>query len=258
MSGHQTETILGQEMLNNLQKYAEEQFDFAVPASSNSPVVNNEKEDQYKPFPKFTTDEDDGYERANVGIASLIESTKKLLAVNRGEAEPDERDSLKYKRIYNVDDLLAERTRMDAGKIRNAMMYKLSKARSLKNMPSGIFDSYMKGHIIGNPLSLPSEEINPIYLLDLQSKATVFGEGGIGNPDAVTPESQNVHPSQFGLIDPLASPDGMRAGSDVRLANGTRITNNGKLITRLRNRKTGKIEWLTPDEIAEHVVGFPE
>ena len=245
--------------LYDLKKFAEEQFDVDnVAQETNVDVKPDEIKVERKPFPKFTTDEDDGYERANVGIQSLIGASKKLLAINRGEAEPDERDSLRYKRLYNVDDLLAERTRMDAGKIRNAMMYKLSKARSLKNMPSGIFDGYMKGHIVGNPLSLPSEEINPIYLLDQQARLTVFGQGGIGNVDAISPESQNVHPSQFGFVDPIAGPDGMKAGVDTRLSNATRITNKGKLLTRVRNRKTGKIEWLTPDELDEYVVGFPE
>lgn len=246
-------------ILDSLKKFTEEQFDVdSVAQKTDIDVQPDTVKVERKPFPKFTTDEDDGYERASVGIQSLIGATKKLLAINRGETEPDERDSLRYKRLYNVDDLLAERTRMDAGKIRNTMMYKLSKTRSLKNMPSGIFDSYMKGHIVGNPLSLPSEEINPVYLLDQQARLTVFGQGGIGNVDAISPESQNVHPSQFGLIDPIAGPDGIKAGVDTRLASGTRITNTGKLITKVRNRKTGKIEWLTPEEINDHNIGFPE
>lgn len=211
-------------------------------------------------FQKFTdSDEDDGYKKSFVGIDSLIGATKKLLAVNRGEAEPDDRDSLRFKRVLNVDDLLAERTRLDAGKLRNSIMFRLSKVKNLKHFPANAFDSYMLGHIVSNSLSLPSEEINPLYLLDQQSRLSVFGQGGINSVESTTKESQNVNPTQFGFIDPLASPDGMKAGLDTRLAYSTRIgKNDGRLYTKVKERKTGKYVWVTPDELADSTVAFPD
>ena len=210
---------------------------------------------------RYTDDKDDEntyYPKVSVGVPSLIAASKKLLAINRGEAEPDDRDSLKYKRVLNIDDLMAERTRMDAGKIRNNIMYKLSRNRSLKNFPSNVFDSYTEGAIVSNPLSLPSEEINPLYLLDQQARLSVFGQGGLSSVDVVTPEAQNVNPTQFGFIDVLASPDGLKAGVDTRLAYNTRIGVNGKLYTRVRNKRTGKLQWVTPEELYSHTVAFPE
>lgn len=209
---------------------------------------------------KFTDDdeEDQLYPKASVGVDSLLAASKKLLAINRGEAEPDDRDSLKFKRVLNVDDLIAERARMDAGKIRNAMMYKLSKTRSLKNFPSGIFDPYTEGHIVSNQLSLPSEEINPLYNLDQSSRLTVFGQGGISSVDVVNEEAQNVNPTSFGFLDPLVTPDGLKAGVDSRLTYTTRIGYNGKLYTKVRNKKTGKMQWLTPEELETFTVAFPD
>lgn len=208
-------------------------------------------------MPKFQVSESDAaYEKVPVGVDSLVAASKKLLAINRGEIEPDERDSLKFKRVYNVDDLLAERTRMDAGKLRNNIMFKLSKARSLKHLPSGVLDSYMTGHIIGNALSLPSEEINPLYLQDQQSRVTVFGQGGISSPDAVSTEAQNVHPSIFGFLDAVAGPEGIRIGVDARLAQNTRLGMDGRLYTRVRNKRTGKLVWLTPDELETATIAF--
>lgn len=209
---------------------------------------------------KFTDDDEEEqlYPKASVGVDSLLAASKKLLAINRGEAEPDDRDSLKFKRVLNVDDLIAERARMDAGKIRNAMMYKLSKARSLKNFPSGIFDPYTEGHIVSNQLSLPSEEINPLYNLDQSSRLTVFGQGGISSVDVVNEEAQNVNPTSFGFLDPLVTPDGLKAGVDSRLTYTTRIGYNGKLYTKVRNKKTGKMQWLTPEELETFTVAFPD
>lgn len=203
-------------------------------------------------------EEDSDYPKVSIGINGLLAASKKLLAINKGEAEPDNRDSLRFKRVLNVDDLIAERAALDAGKLKNNIMYKISKSRSLKHFPSNVFDPYVTGHIVGNPLSLPSEEINPLYLLDQQSRLTVFGQGGIKSADLVTPEAQNVNPSTFGFIDPIASPDGLKIGVDTRLAYNTRIGNNGKLYTRVRNKRTGKLQWLTPDELEEVTVAFPD
>ena len=39
---------------------------------------------------------EDSEEDAPVGLNSLVNASKKLLAINRGQVEPDERDSLRY------------------------------------------------------------------------------------------------------------------------------------------------------------------
>lgn len=145
--------------------------------------------------------------KASVGLDSLVKASKKLLAISRGDVDPDERDSLRFKRIYGPDDLISERIKLDAGKLKNSVMFKLSKTRSLKNLPSGVFDSYAMGYIIGSPLALPSEEINPLYNMDQQSRITVFGQGGLSSADMVSEEAQNVHPSQFGILDTIAGPE---------------------------------------------------
>ena len=152
-------------------------------------------------------DFEEDVEKEKVGVNSLINASKKLLAINQGLTEPDERDSLVNVRVLNVDDLIDERVRLDAGKLRNALLFKLSKARSLKNLMSGFFDSYATGHIVGNPLSAPSEEINPLMISEQATRITKFGPGGIGSLDALTAESQNVHPSQFGFIDIISTPE---------------------------------------------------
>ena len=210
-------------------------------------------------FPKFEASTiDAASEKAPVGLDSLLKASKKLLAINRGEVDPDERDSMRFKRVYNTDDLIAERVRMDAGKLRNSLMYKLNNIKSLKYFPSGAFDSYATGHIVGSPLSLPSEEVNPIFNLDQQSRVIVFGQGGISSAEAITEDSQNVHPSQFGVIDVVVGPESEKIGVDARLASMTRIgKKDGKLYTMLKDRKTGKKVWMTPDEIEDQIVSFP-
>lgn len=194
----------------------------------------------------------------SVGINNLIKASKKLLDVNKGLVDPDERDSLVYKKIYNTDDLIEERIALDAGKLKTQLMYKLSKTRNLKNFPSGYFDPYALGHIIGNSLSSPSEEINPLQLFAQLKAVTAMGQGGIGSLDAITKEAQDVHPSQFGFICAISSPESGKAGVDVKLASNTRLGINGIPYTRVVDKKTGKKVWLTPKEIQNSIIGFSE
>jgi len=151
----------------------------------------------------------------SLDMEDLLAGSRRLIAINRGESEPDDRDSLAFKRIYSTGDLIAERIKIDAEKTARTLLRKLNQKRSLKNLPSGIFNRYTEGHIVGNPLSSPLEETNPIQLLEQQFRITQMGPGGIGSESALTEEAQNVNPSEFGFIDPLAGPECFVAGSYV-------------------------------------------
>lgn len=193
-----------------------------------------------------------------VGVNSLISASKKLLAINRGQTDPDERDSLRYKKIYNTDDLIKERIDLDAGKLKNILMFNLSKNKSLKYFKPGYFDSYALGHIVGNSLSSPSEEINPLQILEQAYRVTQLGEGGIGSEQAVTVDAQNVHPSIFSFIDPSETPESNRAGIDVRLVPSVRLGYDGNPYTKVKDKRTGRYVWLNPDEIGDAIVAFPQ
>jgi hypothetical protein len=58
---------------------------------------------------RYLADDGEHEKYSPVGVDGLLAATEKLLAVNRGLAEPDDRDSLPNDRIYTVDRLIAER-----------------------------------------------------------------------------------------------------------------------------------------------------
>lgn len=204
----------------------------------------------------YTVDTSDE-ENASVGIDSVLKATKKLLAINRGQTEPDDRDNLRYKRIYNTDDLIKERIDLDAGKLKNNLMFNLSKTKNLKYFKPGYFDSYALGHIVGNSLSAPSEEINPLQVLEQAYRVTQMGEGGIGSEEAITAEAQNINTSQLGFLDPNETPESIRAGIDSRFTRGIRLSNDGRPLMRVREKKTGKLVWLDPEEANDAIIAFP-
>ena len=208
--------------------------------------------------PEDLEDDEDDEEYIPVGIGGLMAASEKLLAVNRGIDKPDERDSLIFKRFMTTDRLLAERIDMDADRTRMKIMPAIAKQRSLKSMPPFVFDHYMEGFLLGNPLSTPLEEINPLHLIEQSRRVTQMGPGGIGSDNAVTEDMQNIHPSQFGFISTLEGPESEKAGIDTRMAWGTRIGSNGKLYQLFKDRISGKMKWMSPSDLDGKVLGLPQ
>jgi len=207
---------------------------------------------------RYTVEDDEHEEYDRIGIDGILAATEKLLAVNKGIAKEDIRDSLVNDRVYTVPKLMAERIKLDHGKVLRMSMRRFNKSRSLKGLQPDTFGKYTVGYLISNPLAAPLEEINPLQLVEQQTRITKMGPGGIGDPNAITADMQNVHASQFGFIDPIAGPESDRAGVDTRMANGTRIGSDGRIYQRMKNRRTGKVEWVSPSDLVGKVVKLPD
>lgn len=189
---------------------------------------------------------------------TILAATEKLLAVNRGATDADERDSLEFRRVHTPANLMAERVALDNGKLRLTLMRRLAKQRTLKALPVAHFDPYTEGMVVGHALSSPLEEINPMQLVEQNRRITAMGPGGLASDDQITPEAQNVHPSQFTFLDALAGPESSRIGIDTRVAWGTKLGNDGQIYQQFHSRRTGKRHWLAPTDLRGKTIGLPE
>jgi DNA-directed RNA polymerase beta subunit len=207
--------------------------------------------------PKIT-EKDLSSDNISVGVRGILASTEKLLAVNRGLDAPDERDALQFKSLMTTDRLMRERIKLDADKVRMNLMRRVAKFKSLKPIGVGAFDSYARGLLIGNPLSMPLEEINPMHLVEQARRVTQMGPGGLPSEEAISIDAQQVHPSQFGFISTIEGPENSRAGVDVRLAWGTKLGDDGRIYQKFRNHKTGVMHWLSPVDLDGKTVGLPD
>ena len=60
----------------------------------------------------------------------LLEASRKLIQVHKGDAAEDDRDSLEFKTIHTVDDFFQERLEKDAKRtIAPKLVWKLNQAR---------------------------------------------------------------------------------------------------------------------------------
>jgi DNA-directed RNA polymerase subunit beta len=192
----------------------------------------------------------------NLTPDAILKITKKLIAVNRKETETDDRDSMAFQQVLGPEDLIGERFTKDRGMIRQ-LLWKATAKKTLDHVPTGAFNKAIISALIGSGLGSSLEEINPAEIFDHQTRVTRLGEGGIGSLDAVPQESRSVQPSHFGFVDYLRTPESGKVGVDMRFARGALKGADGKIYTQVKNIQTGKLEYKSPQEIADIPMVFP-
>jgi DNA-directed RNA polymerase beta subunit len=188
----------------------------------------------------------------------ILGVTKKLVDINKGIAPVDERDSVRFKRIFTPDKLFRERIALDSKGIARKLMYQVAKRKTLKAIPNSAFDTYAEQILIGNQLSSPLEEINPAHLLEQKRRITQMGEGGIKSDQGISEDMQNLHPHEFGFLASINSPESGRIGIDTRAAWQSKIGSDGLIYQRFKDRKTGRTVWLNPTDLDNKIVGLPD
>jgi DNA-directed RNA polymerase subunit beta len=193
----------------------------------------------------------------NLSVDAMMDATKKILAVQRREAEPDDRDAMAYQMIYGPEDFFAERIR-SAYKIMNPALWKATFKGNLSSLAPNFLGKHVNAAILSSGLGQPSEEVNNAEILGQLTRMSRLGEGGIPSLDAVPEEARSVQPSHFGYVDPLLTPESLKVGVDSRLAANTMKGKNGKIYAKFLDVKTGDPTWKTPQDVADSVIAFPK
>lgn len=193
---------------------------------------------------------------ATAGKETLLLGGRKLLAINRGEAEPDDRDHPQFMTMLGPEDLLAERLQKVRAPLRMAL-WKAARAGSLRPVPPGLYTGVVASAITDSGLGVVTENVNPLMVADQANRVTRMGEGGIGSVSGIPEESREVNTGQLGFMDFLATSESLKAGVDLRLASGVRKGSDGRLYARFLDARTGQPAWRNPMQVADSVLAFP-
>jgi DNA-directed RNA polymerase subunit beta len=189
---------------------------------------------------------------------AVLDATKKVLAVSRGDAEPDNRDAPAFQRFMFPEQILAERVAKDYGRLRRELFRKVARTGSLKAMPAGALTPQIESALLKSGLAQPIEETNPTEMLDKMYRITRMGEGGLGSTDAIPDEARAVQLGHLGFIDQVRTPESMTIGVDLYMADGVKRGRDGNLYKQFQNAKTGQLEWKTPADLLDATVAFPD
>lgn len=212
-------------------------------------------------LPKFWLDP--GVTSRTLGIAAegitpevLLRASTKMFNVNRGDEQQDDRDNPGFANVYGIEDLYRERIEKDAGRLSKNLMWKISRAGSLKPLVRGAFSGWHDELLQGSGLAMPGDNSNPMALEEQMMRVTRFGEGGISSPDLLTDEARQMNTGNLNFIDFIAGPENARIGADARLGVYARKGSDGKLYSLFLNRQ-GKKEYVPADVASDSVIGFP-
>ncbi len=191
-----------------------------------------------------------------MSLDAIMATTKKLIAVSRGEADVDDRDSLTYQNFLGPEDLFAERLARDHGQIRRKLLWKAVHKGNLQGMPSSSLKPQIEAALLHSGLGQSLEEINPAEIMDKMYAISRMGEGGIPSSDSIPDESREVQPSHLGFMDPLRTPESGKAGVDLFMARNSRKGRDGKIYTKFQDSEGAEV-WKTPQDVADLTIAFP-
>ena len=196
-----------------------------------------------------------GFDR--VTTETLLYTSKKLLSVLRGELPEDERDSLLFKNLRTVDDLLGEYIQKNSNTIQKNLTTRTDNKTNIREIiSSDTYTTPLKRFFTTGDLSNPSPQTNPIEMIGEWRKTTITGTGGIQSPHAITFKTRDVHPTHLGFIDPLLTPESSKVGVTLSLATHTIKDDDGLKVPIITSK--GKFTYITPTQFYKLKIGLPD
>ena len=194
----------------------------------------------------------------------VVAATKYLVRLKRGEGVVDDIDHLGSRRVRTVGELLANQCRVGLARterlVRERMtMYDQSvdsitpqKLINPKALTTVIRDFFARSQ-----LSQFMDQINPLAEVTHKRRLSALGPGGL-NRERAGFEVRDVHPSHYGRICPIETPEGPNIGLINSLSTYARVNEFGFIETPYRVVKDGrvsdKIDYLTADQEEAKVI----
>lgn len=197
-----------------------------------------------------------GHGHQRLDAPAVLAMAKKLLAVNRGEADSDDRDDMAYQQFLGPEDLIAERMSRP-GSALNQLLWKVSTKGNLDALPTNALGRHVQAAILDSGLGQALEEVNPLDVFDQQTAVSRLGTGGIPSIDSIPDSARDVHASQTGYIDLLRTPESMRAGVDGRVTFAARKGSDGRLYAPYTDPRTGQTVYKSPQDVSGLTLAFP-
>jgi DNA-directed RNA polymerase subunit beta len=194
----------------------------------------------------------------------LVAATKYLLRLKKGEGSLDDIDHLGSRRIRTVGELLANQCRVGLARTERLVKERMTLFdQSLESMsPQKLINPKALSAVIRDffgrsQLSQFMDQINPLAELTHKRRLSALGPGGLSR-DRAGFEVRDVHPSHYGRICPVETPEGPNIGLIASLATFAQVNDFGFLETPYRRvekgRVTNHLDYLTADREETYIV----
>jgi DNA-directed RNA polymerase subunit beta len=148
--------------------------------------------------------------------SDVLKVVKYLVDLRNGKEKTDDIDSLSNRRVRAVGEFIENHYRQGLQRVNRAIRDRLSRAEVDDLMPHNLISakaisSSVAEFFNGNQLSQFMDQTNPLSEITHKRRVSAFGVGGL-NRDRVGFEVRDVHPSHYGRVCPIETPEGPNIG----------------------------------------------
>ena len=195
----------------------------------------------------------------------LVAATKYLIKLKSGEGGSiDDIDHLGSRRVRTVGELLVNQCRIGLARterlVRERMTLYDQSVDSLtphKLINPKALTTVIRDFFARSQLSQFMDQINPLAEMTHKRRLSALGPGGL-NRERAGFEVRDVHPSHYGRICPIETPEGPNIGLINSLSTYSKINEFGFIETPYRVVKKGRvldeIEYLNADQEESHII----
>ncbi|GLR14079.1 DNA-directed RNA polymerase subunit beta [Chitinimonas prasina] len=185
-----------------------------------------------------------------------------LLELRNGRGEVDDIDHLGNRRVRSVGELAENQFRAGLVRVERAVKERLGQAESDNLMPHDLINAKpvsaaIKEFFGSSQLSQFMDQTNPLSEITHKRRVSALGPGGLTRERAGF-EVRDVHPTHYGRVCPIETPEGPNIGLINSLAIYARTNEYGFLETPYRkvvdNKVTDEIEYLSAIEEGKYVI----
>ncbi len=187
----------------------------------------------------------------------IIEVVRKLVEIRNGKGTVDDIDHMGNRRVRCVGEMAENQFRLGLVRLERAIRERLTLAESDAITPSDIINAkpvsaVMKEFYGSSQLSQFMDQNNPLSEVTHKRRISALGPGGLTRERAGF-EVRDVHPTHYGRLCPIETPEGPNIGLINSMAIYARTNRYGFLETPYRKVKNGVVT-----DVIEHLSAIEE
>jgi len=192
----------------------------------------------------------------------ILAVVKTLVDLKDGKGEIDDIDNLGNRRVRSVGELLENQYRVGLLRMERAVKERMSSVDVSTVMPNDLINAKpavaaVREFFGSSQLSQFMDQTNPLSEVTHKRRVSALGPGGLTRERAGF-EVRDVHPTHYGRICPIETPEGPNIGLINSLASFSRVNKYGFIETPYRkvidHKVTNEVVYLSAMEEAKHTI----
>ncbi len=194
---------------------------------------------RYKLNRKLGPPSDQDEDTRTLSRQDIINLLRAMILVNRGDREADDIDHLGNRRVRAVGELIQNHIRVGLMRMERVIKERMTtQVDPATTTPAALINirpvvASVREFFGGSQLSQFMDQTNPLAELTHKRRLSALGPGGLSR-DRAGFDVRDVHPSHYGRICPIETPEGPNIGLLGSLATYARTNNHGFIETPYR------------------------